>query len=145
MKQFLILVSSAALFLSGQQALASERYATRPPVVVSPDLSAPWVMQLGQKPGKLVSRNEAAQRSRSRSPTRSAQAAIRAPAKRDIKRQIDPIYLPQQVAYDGKHKPGTIVIDTTENFLYLVEKAAMRGAMAWAPASRASNGPARTR
>ncbi|MBN9252702.1 MAG: L,D-transpeptidase, partial [Mesorhizobium sp.] len=33
---------------------------------------------------------------------------------------INPIYLPQEVAYDGPQKPGTIVIDTTENFLYLV-------------------------
>ena len=36
-------------------------------------------------------------------------------------RQIDPIYLPQEVAYDGRQKPGTIVIDTTQNFLFLVE------------------------
>ncbi|MEK1853078.1 MAG: L,D-transpeptidase, partial [Phyllobacterium sp.] len=31
-------------------AMASERYATKPPVVISPDLSAPWVMQLRAKP-----------------------------------------------------------------------------------------------
>jgi lipoprotein-anchoring transpeptidase ErfK/SrfK len=50
-------------------------------------------------------------------------AAMQAPAKRMVARpQIDPIYLPQEVAYDGPHKPGTIVIDTRENFLYLVEK-----------------------
>ena len=124
MKRFLILVSSAALFLAGQQALATERYATRPPVVVSPDLSAPWVMQLGQKPGKLVRPKEAAQpQPQARQQTDTIRtAAIRAPAKRDIKRQIDPIYLPQQVAYEGKHKPGTIIIDTTQNFLYLIEK-----------------------
>uniref|UniRef100_UPI0028963013 L,D-transpeptidase n=1 Tax=Tianweitania sp. TaxID=2021634 RepID=UPI0028963013 len=28
---------------------------------------------------------------------------------------------PQMVAYDGGHKPGTIVIDTQSKFLYLVE------------------------
>jgi lipoprotein-anchoring transpeptidase ErfK/SrfK len=50
-------------------------------------------------------------------------AAVQAPAKRMVMRpQINPIYLPQEVAYDGQQKPGTIVIDTTQNFLYLVEK-----------------------
>ena len=34
---------------------------------------------------------------------------------------VDPRYLPQSVAYDGKHTPGTIVIDTPNRFLYLVE------------------------
>jgi lipoprotein-anchoring transpeptidase ErfK/SrfK len=34
---------------------------------------------------------------------------------------MDPRYLPQTVSYDGKHAAGTIVIDTTSKFLYLVE------------------------
>src|SRR5256714_2705405 len=34
---------------------------------------------------------------------------------------MDPRYLPQTVSYDGKHAPGTIVIDTPNKFLYLVE------------------------
>jgi lipoprotein-anchoring transpeptidase ErfK/SrfK len=33
---------------------------------------------------------------------------------------LNPIYLPQQVAYSGGHAPGTIVIDTSQKFLYLV-------------------------
>jgi lipoprotein-anchoring transpeptidase ErfK/SrfK len=49
-------------------------------------------------------------------------AAVPAPAKKAARRQINPIYLPQEVAYDGSRKPGTIIIDTRENFLYLVEK-----------------------
>lgn len=36
-------------------------------------------------------------------------------------RQIDPQFLPTVVAYDGPHRPGTIVIDTSEKYLYLVE------------------------
>ena len=32
-----------------------------------------------------------------------------------------PALLPQTVSYDGKHAPGTIVIDTPNKFLYLVE------------------------
>ncbi len=34
---------------------------------------------------------------------------------------IDPMYQRQEVAYDGKQPAGTIVIDTTNKFLYLVE------------------------
>ena len=34
---------------------------------------------------------------------------------------VDPRYLPQSVAYDGKHAPGTIVIDTPQRSCTLVE------------------------
>ena len=40
--------------------------------------------------------------------------------KREMQRQLDPKFLPQQVAYDGSEKPGTIVIDSGQKFLYLV-------------------------
>jgi lipoprotein-anchoring transpeptidase ErfK/SrfK len=43
------------------------------------------------------------------------------PPKRQQQYQIDPMYLPQDVAYDGPHGAGTIVIDTNQNFLYLVQ------------------------
>jgi lipoprotein-anchoring transpeptidase ErfK/SrfK len=35
--------------------------------------------------------------------------------------EIDPRYLRQRVDYDGKEAPGTIVVDTPNHFLYLVE------------------------
>jgi lipoprotein-anchoring transpeptidase ErfK/SrfK len=34
---------------------------------------------------------------------------------------MDPKFLPQSVAYDGPQAPGTIVIDTSQRFLFLVE------------------------
>jgi lipoprotein-anchoring transpeptidase ErfK/SrfK len=34
---------------------------------------------------------------------------------------LDPKFLPQTVAYDGPETPGTVVIDTQQYFLYLVE------------------------
>ena len=37
-------------------------------------------------------------------------------------RALDPVYLPQDVAYGGKEAPGTIVIDTKSKFLYHVGK-----------------------
>ena len=36
--------------------------------------------------------------------------------------EIDPQFLRQQVDYRGREEPGTIVIDTTHHFLYLVEE-----------------------
>jgi len=36
--------------------------------------------------------------------------------------QMDPRFLRQEVAYSGKQAPGTIVIDTPNHFLYLVEE-----------------------
>jgi lipoprotein-anchoring transpeptidase ErfK/SrfK len=36
-------------------------------------------------------------------------------------RQMDPQFLPQTVRYEGKEAAGTIIIDTNERFLYLVE------------------------
>jgi lipoprotein-anchoring transpeptidase ErfK/SrfK len=38
-------------------------------------------------------------------------AAIARPERKPAKPQINPIFLPQTVAYDGPEKPGTIVID----------------------------------
>jgi lipoprotein-anchoring transpeptidase ErfK/SrfK len=34
---------------------------------------------------------------------------------------MDPRFMRQEVAYDGREAPGTIVIDTPNHFLYLVE------------------------
>ena len=42
-------------------------------------------------------------------------------ASRPIEKVIDPRFQRQEVAYDGPHKPGTIVIDTPRRFLFLVQ------------------------
>ena len=34
---------------------------------------------------------------------------------------LDPVFQRQEVAYEGSHSPGTVVIDTANKFLYLVE------------------------
>ena len=141
MKLFLLpLLGVTAVLASGVTASsANDRYAERPPVTVSPDLSAPWLMQLGREPGVIVRQTRqapAAVRPQRRSvqpidkvqvqPDRVRTAAVEAPARKLVARkQMNPIYLPQEVAYDGPQKPGTIVIDTTKNFLYLVEKDGM--------------------
>jgi lipoprotein-anchoring transpeptidase ErfK/SrfK len=40
---------------------------------------------------------------------------------RPIARALDPRFRRQEVAYDGPHRPGTVVIDTPNKFLYLVQ------------------------
>ena len=110
-------------------AQAHDRYAERPPVMVSPDLTAPWVLQLRQHPVGVVSRDRNVTGVQVQ-PTYRRQhqidemrvAGVAAPAKRRVRPQMDPIYLPQDVAYSGGQKPGTIIIDTQQNFLYLVGK-----------------------
>lgn len=128
------LFGAAAVLAAGATAsIAGDRYAERPPVTISPDLSAPWVMQLGSQPGVVLRQARQIPTARAENrrivqqgqaqPDRMRTAAVQAPAKKQVvRRQIDPIYLPQEVAFDGKQKPGTVVIDTHQNFLYLVEK-----------------------
>ncbi|MEO5759981.1 MAG: L,D-transpeptidase [Mesorhizobium sp.] len=127
MKTVLLTLFGAAAMLAAAAtpSIAGDRYADRPPVMVSPDLSAPWVLQLGRAPGIVRQNRQVVQQPRLRAaqPDRVQTAAVQAPAKRMVMRpQINPLYLPQEVAYDGAQKPGTIVIDTTQNFLFLVEK-----------------------
>lgn len=133
-KLAVLLMSGAALSLASltTPALASDRYGQRPPVVLSPDLSAPWVLQLGgqaaprggivyrTKP-KVVRTPTYQSRSLRGEPRRVTNAALAAPrAKPAPARQMDPQFLPQTVSYEGNHKPGTIVIDTSARFLYHV-------------------------
>ena len=134
MLRILLLAGAAvAAALSAQPAFANSRYAERPPLVVSPDLSAPWVMQLKRSPdGRRVAapalrrnvalRNAPQMRQLRRQVDPGFQtAAVAVPPKREQQYQINPMYLPQDVAYDGPQGAGTIVIDTTQNFLYLVQ------------------------
>jgi lipoprotein-anchoring transpeptidase ErfK/SrfK len=49
MKKMLLITAGLLAGLSSMAA-ANDRYRERPPVVVSPDLTAPWIMQLGGQP-----------------------------------------------------------------------------------------------
>ncbi|RWC90456.1 MAG: L,D-transpeptidase [Mesorhizobium sp.] len=124
---FSLLGAAAVLAAGASSSNANDRYADRPPVMVSPDLSAPWVLQLGHAPGIVRQTRQMMQQPQRRylqvQPDQQRTAAVQQPARRTAMRpQINPIYLPQEVAFDGPQKPGTIVIDTHQNFLYLVEK-----------------------
>ncbi|MGL4489005.1 MAG: L,D-transpeptidase [Rhizobiaceae bacterium] len=150
-----MLVCAAALSIMSSTLMANERYGQKPPVMVSPDLSAPWVLQLKQGPKRLKQGGiptgvesvtiigSPLPRKKLRAPSSqqdfgiieiepqgralpaplAQQAALTAPQRvtKQQMREIDPIYLPQDVVYEGKEKPGTIVIDTSQRFLYLVQ------------------------
>ena len=62
-----------------------------------------------------------------------------------VQRGLNPIYLRQEVEYDGRQPPNTIVIDTQNKFLYLVQPVAARSATGSALAVPASCGRASSR
>jgi lipoprotein-anchoring transpeptidase ErfK/SrfK len=160
--KLLLALGLAALFSTS--ALANDRYRERPPVMVSPDLTAPWLTQLGAQPrsGAAQQRRTYQQQPRQmkpqivtgqrnyfpaapsrpgvgRSGVRQADQPARPAVRRGIfgngsnvqqvavrpnravRSQLEPQFLPQTVAYDTAEKPGTIVIDTNNRFLYLVQ------------------------
>lgn len=124
MKTKFLILAALCLGVTSGAAQANDRYGQRPPVVLSPDLSAPWVTQLRQPgtahgAGTVVSRKRAVRRAaisrKKNTRTVSVQRRDRARAQ-----TMNPIYLPQIVTYQSTHKPGTIIIDTPNRFLYLV-------------------------
>jgi lipoprotein-anchoring transpeptidase ErfK/SrfK len=149
MVRFIVSVLAASSVLTGPAA-AQERYGERPSIVISPDLAAPWVMQLSKPRFKIVRRLPAPVVSNreivvgARITTRKAkralpqaeagddnivrigpdglvQAVSLPPKKQKASESFDERFLPQEVAYEGGEKPGTVVISTGERFLYLVE------------------------
>nr|WP_298105144.1 L,D-transpeptidase [uncultured Shinella sp.] len=110
-------------------AQANDRYISQPPVIISPDLTAPWVMQLtgeGVQPAvntrRIIQRQQVQQRRviRRENVARVEQVSATGQARNVIKSKFDPMYLPQTVSYETEHKAGTIIIDTNNRFLYLV-------------------------
>ena len=139
--RFALAVAAVIAGLSPQASHAQDRYREPPPLVVSPDLSAPWVLQLQRAPSGLP-RGTRRIESMPGMAVRVAPAPMtanrpRVPAEgygtdaittsaapgaaRSARPSMDERYLPQTVAYDGPHKAGTIVIDTNNNFLFHVQ------------------------
>jgi len=127
-----LVLAAAMLGFFSTAAVADDRYASRPPVVLSPDLTAPWINQLGggpvrpvvyQRPVVVQQRGLFQQRrtviQRAPQPAPQTVSAIR-PGIPVIRGQVEPQFLPQMVDYDTKEKPGTLVIDTNNRFLYLI-------------------------
>ncbi len=122
------LLASAFAIVGGPAAAQSGRYVTPPPVVLSPNLTEPWVMQLtpGRTPIYAPATVSKPRKPAVIPPTSAAQpAALTTPATvgrpAAVARAVDPEFLPTEVAYDGTEKPGTIVIDTNTRHLFLVQ------------------------
>ena len=140
---FLAMLASLSIALPVN---ASDRYRSRPPVMVSPDLQASWVLQLGGVPAQTrgyaapqrlrqavpagrqrivqqpqqVLRQQPVQQRRVLFPQQPAAQPVAMRPDKPVRTQIEPQFLPQMVQYQTEQKPGTIVIDTRERFLYLV-------------------------
>jgi lipoprotein-anchoring transpeptidase ErfK/SrfK len=123
-----VLLAAALLGAFSTAALGDDRYVSRPPVVLSPDLAAPWIMQLGggnvrpvvyQRPVMVQQRGLFAPRAVRRAPAVQPVSAIN-PGVPAIRGRIEPQFLPQMVDYQTKEAPGTVIIDTNNRFLYLV-------------------------
>ncbi len=124
-----VIAAAAALPAAALPSLASasDRYVPRPPVLLSPDLSEPWLLQY--QPGKkrpVISQRTLRQpvapvMVSSITPVPLPQAQQPRPATKPASRQFDPAFLPTVIAYNGPEKPGTIIIDTNARYLYLIE------------------------
>ncbi|PVB63240.1 L,D-transpeptidase [Labrenzia sp. 011] len=127
-----VLVLAGALVLNtglaGSLAVAGQ--VSPPPLVLSPNLTEPWVLQLQprgtRRTAAPVQRRQVVQpqvrRANWWSPRQQPVRQRPQPqASAPKSRQIAPQFLPTIVDYDGKQKPGTIVIDTNAKYLYLVQ------------------------
>lgn len=140
--------------LSAAAGTVDDRYAPRPPVLLSPDLAEPWIMQLrpryrdsvmgapvavttpppryvrsesysradGYARPVVVAPYQAPAAAAPANPGYQRQAAIDPAASRRSQREPDPKFLPTVIDYTGPQKPGTIIVNTEERYLYLVEE-----------------------
>jgi lipoprotein-anchoring transpeptidase ErfK/SrfK len=113
-RAILVAITVAGL-VTPAAASQSNRVVAPPPLVLSPDLTDPWVMQLkpGRTPIRAKPEVQTARLPGAAAPTTSATTAKAA--------KLDPKFLPAVVPYEGPHRAGTIVIDTVERHLYLVQ------------------------
>jgi lipoprotein-anchoring transpeptidase ErfK/SrfK len=122
----------AALALLSATAQAGQRYGNQPRLVLSNDLAAPWVLQI--QPGskrnnrklsrQIRQRHKRSQRAyvnQQRSGVTTASLRREAKLRGSVKSDFDPDLLPTIVNYGGPKAPGTIVVNTIERRLYLVE------------------------
>ncbi|MEO0498623.1 MAG: L,D-transpeptidase [Pseudomonadota bacterium] len=99
----------------------AERYASNPPVMLSPGLTEPWMLQLGhQNLQPAIQRHRKMQRASVRAQHPARSNARSAPRTAPQRQGLDPQFLPVTVNYKTSHKPGTIIIDTAAKHLHLV-------------------------
>ena len=119
------------------QAEAGQRYATPPPVTLSPDLTSTWTLQIKPKRRVATARDRARARRpkglrrwkqngykpvRARRKTHVRVAAVPRRVKRvkQVSNHFPPELLPATVRWSGSEKPGTLIVNTIERRLYLI-------------------------
>lgn len=130
-------LASTAFFAT--DALANERYATPPNIILSPNLTAPWLMQMSHRPIRNRQQRYIAPRQQVHHATpdryksnaylhnqQGTRLSYVARPQQNPKKKIyvkpgmDPRFLPQIVNYQSDHKAGTIIISTDNKYLFLV-------------------------
>jgi lipoprotein-anchoring transpeptidase ErfK/SrfK len=93
-------------------------YAPPQPVYAQPQPQAPVYLQPQSQPGPLYAPRPMPNYI---APPPMMRASLTPPAQ-PVPAAMDPKFLKQEVEYSGPEKPGTIVINTPERMLYLVEE-----------------------
>ena len=129
MKRLFLSLCALSLGVSGLVSTPADanslRYAPPPPVMLSPDKIDPWVMQLRPGYARALPTDSRPKINRHRYASVPTQGRTRALSQQKAKKRaptINPRYLPTVVDYRGPHKSGTIIVNTNERFLYLVER-----------------------
>jgi lipoprotein-anchoring transpeptidase ErfK/SrfK len=123
-RKTLLLASAFALFAVSVQ--ADDRYKVIRPIIIESGIAGEWMMQLSGPERARVLRKVERRQLQYRTVRRAGlfsrpvvqQVTYR--AEKPPLEQMEPQFLPQVVAYETKYKPGTIIIDTNNRFLYLV-------------------------
>jgi len=118
---------ASAFALSAISVQADERYKVIRPVIIESGIAGEWMMQLsGPERARVLRRVErptVQYRTVRRAGLFSRPVVVQQVAYRTAQppvEQMDPQFLPRVVEYETKYKPGTIVIDTNNRFLYLI-------------------------
>jgi lipoprotein-anchoring transpeptidase ErfK/SrfK len=92
----------------------------RPPAVLSPDLSDPWLLQM--KAGKQKPVTSMPESAIDPMPVSATQSLIRIPGESDAARnyRLPSEFMPLVVQYPSDEKPGTMIVDTISRHLYLI-------------------------
>lgn len=134
----MLLAAGSGLILSlilSLPAQSASRYQTPPATVLSGDLASPWLLQLknNKQYQKVMQRNAIAinrmqeQQKKKQAKRVSLFRPAPQPAAKPVavsktnKPSMDAKFLPQRVSFQSNEKPGSLIIDTHQRFLYLVE------------------------
>jgi lipoprotein-anchoring transpeptidase ErfK/SrfK len=129
------LLLAAALVATAIPAIAGDRYKVVRPVLIESGVAGQWMMQLSGPVRPIVyrriqpvqdhrqlRRGKVVQQQQQYVDQHAQPQSVVYRADSQDYGRIDPQFLPQMVDYQTKEKPGTIVIDTNNRFLYLVMK-----------------------